>query len=333
MDVVRWGIIGCGDVTEVKSGPALQKAANSQLVAVMRRNGDKAKDYAMRHGVGKWTDDADAIIHDPEVDAVYIATPPDSHAEYTKRVAAAGKPVYVEKPMGRTHAECQEMIEACRQANVPLFVAYYRRRLPTFVYVKELLDAGAIGAVRTVIVNLLQSPRPNDHDAANRPWRIRPEISGGGYFFDLASHELDILDYLLGPIVEAEGIKGNQARLYEAEDIVTGVFRFAPQQGNNSGSGVQGVGVWAFTVDPHERRDSIEIIGDKGRIQFACFALDEPVIVVREGVVEEKRFTMPDHVQQPLIQTIVDELLGRGKCPSTGESGARASWVMEQLVS
>jgi predicted dehydrogenase len=324
MDIVRWGIIGCGDVTEVKSGPALQKIRGSELVAVMRRSGAKAKDYAERHGVGKWTDDADEIIHDPNINAVYIATLPDSHAEYTKRVAAAKKPVYVEKPMARTHAECQEMIDACKEADVPLFVAYYRRRLPQFVYVKGLLDAGEIGAVRAVSIHLLQSPRPGDYNATNLPWRIRPELSGGGYFFDLASHQLDILDYLLGPIVEAKGMAANQAGLYQAEDIVTGTFRFA--------GGAQGVGVWSFATDSHESRDRIEIIGEKGRIQFACFALDEPVTVVREGVMEAKYFTMPTHVQQPLIQTIVDQLRGRGECPSTGESGSRASWVMEQLV-
>ena len=324
MDKVRWGIIGCGDVTEVKSGPGLQKANGSELIAVMRRNGDKAKDYAARHGVAKWTDDADALINDPAVNAVYIATPPDSHADYAQRVAAAGKPVYVEKPMARTYAECQAMLAACQQANVPLFVAYYRRRLPQFVYVKELLDAGAIGAVRAVTLNLFQYPRPGDYDAHNLPWRIQPEVSGGGYFFDLGSHGLDILDYLLGPITTAQGIAGNQAGLYQAEDIVTGTWRFA--------SGVQGVGVWSFATDEHEQRDRIEIVGDKGRIEFACFALDEPVIVARQGKVEEKHFTMPEHVQQPLIQTIVDELLGRGQCPSTGESGARASWVMEQLI-
>ena len=128
MDVVRWGIIGCGNVTEVKSGPAFQKADGSALVAVMRRNGEKAKDYALRHGVPKWTDNADALIHDPDVDAVYIATPPDSHAMYTKRVAEAGKPVYVEKPMGRTYSECCDMLDVCKQMGVPLFVANSRSR-------------------------------------------------------------------------------------------------------------------------------------------------------------------------------------------------------------
>lgn len=323
MDIVRWGIIGCGNVTEVKSGPGFQKARDSALVAVMRRDGAKAKDYATRHGVAKWTDDANELIHDPDVDAVYIATPPDSHAEYTLRVAGAGKPIYVEKPMGRTYAECELMLDACNQAGVPLFVAYYRRCLPQFVYVKQLLDAGAIGAVRLVTIELFQAPQPGD-TAQPTPWRIVPSISGGGYFFDLGSHELDILDYLLGPIVDAQGMAANQAGLYAAEDVVTGTFRFA--------SGVQGVGSWSFTVDEHDQRDTIEIVGDRGRIQFSCFALDNPVVVWRQGAVEEQSFTMPAHVQQPLIQSVVDHLLGRGQCPSTGESGARANWVMDQFV-
>src|SRR5438067_2386074 len=117
---VRWGIIGCGDVTEVKSGPAFQKIENSELIAVMRRTGALAKDYAERHNVPKWYEEADALINDPDVDAVYIATPPKFHKEYTIKAAKAGKPVYVEKPMARNVAECQEMISACETAGVPL---------------------------------------------------------------------------------------------------------------------------------------------------------------------------------------------------------------------
>ena len=124
MRTIRWGIIGCGNVTEVKSGPGFQKAQHSALVAVMRRDGALARDYAERHGVPRWYDDADALIADPDVDAVYVATPPDSHAEYALRVARAGKPVYVEKPMALNHAQCRVMIDACRAAHVPLFVAY-----------------------------------------------------------------------------------------------------------------------------------------------------------------------------------------------------------------
>lgn len=138
MKEIRWGIIGCGDVTEVKSGPAFQRADGSSLVAVMRRSGDLAKDYARRHGVARWYENAEALINDPGVDAIYIATPPAFHKEYTLLSAAAGKPVYVEKPMALNFEECQEMIQACRSARVPLFVAYYRRALARFLKIKRV---------------------------------------------------------------------------------------------------------------------------------------------------------------------------------------------------
>ena len=205
MRTIRWGIIGCGNVTEVKSGPGFQKAANSALVAVMRRNAALAEDYARRHGVPKWYADAQALIADPEVDAVYVATPPASHMEYALACARAGKPVYVEKPMARTLAECEAMIDACRSAGVPLFVAYYRRTLPRFLKIKELVESGAIGDVRLVTVTLHQKPAPDDVDPVKRPWRVLPEIAGGGKFLDLASHTLDFLDYTLGPIVAGQG--------------------------------------------------------------------------------------------------------------------------------
>jgi predicted dehydrogenase len=323
MEHVRWGIIGCGDVTEVKSGPAFNRVPGSRLVMVMRRDTAKAEDYARRHGVPRWTADADALIHDAEVDAVYIATPPDSHADYAVRVAAAGKPVYVEKPMARTYAECQVMVEACRAAGVPLFVAYYRRRLPTFLKAQELLEAGAIGEVRTVTVQLLRPPSAADLAGA-QAWRVRPEVAGGGYFFDLASHQLDILDYLLGPVAWAHGGSANQAGLYPAEDVVVGSFGFE--------NGVLGSGVWCFTAAPDSAREWTEIVGSRGSIGYSCFDLDAPVELRVDGQVEHFRAAPPAHVQEPLIHSVVDELLGRGRCPSTGESGARTNWVLEQLA-
>ena len=191
---VRWGFIGCGAVTEVKSGPAFDKIEGSELVAVMRRDGEKAKDYALRHGVPKWYDDASKLIGDPDVNAIYVATPPASHAEYTIRAAEAGKPVYVEKPMARTYSECLQMIEACEKNGVPLFVAYYRRRLPAHLKVKELVGAGAIGQPRFVTVEFSRPPSEGDLSRDTLPWRALPEIAGGGYFFDLASHQLDYLE-------------------------------------------------------------------------------------------------------------------------------------------
>ncbi len=298
MNAIRWGIIGCGDVTEIKSGPGLQKARGSALVAVMRRNAELAEDYASRHGVPRWYDNARSLIDDPEVDAVYVATPPSSHKHYTLLAAAAGKPVYVEKPMALNHGECQEMIAACRAAGVPLFVAYYRRALPRFVQVKELLDGGAIGAVRFVKIALHQPARPAELDPTSLPWRVQPEIAGGGHFVDLASHTLDWLDYALGPIQAVQGFAGNQAGLYPAEDVVTGSFVFQ--------SGVQGAGVWCFSA--YDAHDSVEIVGERGQISFSTFGADDPVRLVKSDGAREYHIPHPPHVQQPLIQTVVDEL-------------------------
>ncbi|MCC9136732.1 Gfo/Idh/MocA family protein [Pontibacter silvestris] len=322
MQTVRWGIIGCGDVTEVKSGPAFQKVANSQLVAVMRRDAEKARDYAQRHRVSKWYNNAQELIQDPNVDAVYVATPPNSHADYVLQVAAAGKPVYVEKPMALTHAQCQKMIAACQQAQVPLFVAYYRRCLPAFLKVKELIASGTVGEVRFVNIRLYQ-PSKQGLDKENLPWRVRPEVSGGGLFFDLASHQLDFLDYILCPIVSASGQVANQMGLYTAEDIVTGQFRFQ--------TGALGSGVWCFNVAKAQQTDCIEIVGSLGKITFPSFSNAPVVLETAKGL---KKFTLPPpaHVQQPLIQTIVNELTGQGKSPSTGISAARTAWVMDQIA-
>ncbi|MCB8943725.1 MAG: Gfo/Idh/MocA family oxidoreductase [Ardenticatenaceae bacterium] len=314
---VRWGIIGCGDVTEVKSGPALQKADQSALVAVMRRNGKLAEDFARRHSVPRWYDDAAALIHDPQVDAVYIATPPASHKEYTVMSAAAGKPVYVEKPMAHTVAECQAMLVACQQAGVPLYVAYYRRALARFLKIKELVAAQAIGEVRSVTVTLYQPPPAEP----TLNWRVEPEVAGGGYFVDLAAHMLDFLDFVLGPISQVQGFAANHGRFYAAEDIVTGAFVFA--------SGVQGMGTWCFTA--YERRDQTEIVGSRGKITYSTFD-DRPIVLTTAVGTQTFAYNYPPHIQQPLIQQVVHALTGVGECASTGETAVRTTWVMEQML-
>lgn len=324
---ICWGIIGAGDVCEVKSGPALMQVAISSLKAVMRRTPDKAKDFAKRHGVPKWYSNADDLLNDPEIDAIYIATPPDTHEEYTLRAAALGKPVYVEKPMARTYQECLSMVEVCKKANVPLFVAYYRRALPNILKVKELIENGSIGSVRCVHINLQMTIEPEIVGASGAPdnWRVDPEIAGGGYFYDLASHQLDALDYIFGPISEAKGYSVNQSKQYLADDNTVGVFRFK--------NGILGHGLWSFNISKASQIDMTTIIGSKGQISFPFFG-DHHVIIERENKPSEKfEFDISKHIQMPLIQTIVDELQGKGNCPSTGVSGARTNWVMEQIVS
>lgn len=321
MRTIRWGIIGCGDVTEVKSGPGFQQASNSRLVAVMRRNGDLAKDYAQRHGVPRWYAAAEDLIGDPEVDAVYVATPPAFHKQYTLLSAQAGKPVYVEKPMALNFGECQQMIQACQAAGVPLFVAYYRRSLARFLKIKQLLDEGAIGQPRFVNIMLYQPVAKDERTPQALPWRVIPELSGGGRFVDLASHMLDSLDQLLGPIRDVQGFASNQATLYPAEDIVTGTWMFE--------SGVHGVGTWCFTG--FDRCDRTEIIGTAGQLTYSTFDT-QPIILTTSKGRTELAYDYPAHIQQPLIQTIVDELNGVGTCPSTGESAARTSWVMDEML-
>jgi predicted dehydrogenase len=322
MDQVKWGIIGCGDVTEVKSGPAFNKVLNSTLVAVMRRDAEKAADYAKKHEVPTWYDDADALINDPNVNAVYVATPPGSHADYAIRAMQAGKPVYVEKPMALNAAECEAMNRVSRETGVPLFVAFYRRALPYFLKVKELIDQQVIGDIRYVRVEL--NWQPDDREVGAQPnWRISPEISGGGLFHDYAAHQFDFLEYALGPIKTAQGMARNQAGLYPADDIVVANFEFE--------SGVLGVGSWCFTANKEQRIEQTQLIGSKGKITFSFF---ENFIIRVETETGSDDYTIPfpAHVQQPLIELIVKDLRGEGKSPSTGETGARSSAILDSIT-
>ena len=321
MKTIRWGVIGCGDVAEVKSGPGFYKAGNSQLVAVMRRNGALAADFARRHNVPRWHVDADAIIRANDIDAVYIATHTDSHHEYTLRCAAAGKPVYVEKPMALHLRQCIEMVEACEANKVPLWVGYYRRELPRFLAVRDLVAEGAIGAVRMVIVRQFQRALTSA-DLENRAvaWRA-DESLGGGLFFEGVGHTLDILDFILGPIAEVHAFADNQVGVSAAEDVVVANLRFA--------SGVYGSGVWCYSSDTEEEYN--EIIGSRGTVRFST-TRPVPIRVTTAGHVDDIAIGDPPHVHQPLIQSIVDELNGEGRCPSSGESALRTARVLDAMV-
>jgi len=320
---IKWGIIGCGDVCEVKSGPAFYKTEGSSLVAVMRRDAAKAEDFARRHCVARWYSDAGQLIADPDVDAVYIATPPSSHAEHAISAMRAGKPVYVEKPMASSYRECEEMNRVSLETGMSLLVAYYRRNLPYYLKVKEILDSGEIGKVISVYNRFCTSAQPQDSDPQNRPWRTQPEICGAGYFYDMACHTLDMLDFLLGEIVGANGQKNNSAGLYATEDTVTASFRFA--------SGVVGCGEWAYAAPAITNCDEVVITGTNGSIRFATFSF-APILVKTVYTQEKYSFPRPEHIQQPMIEAVVAQLCGRGKSPSDGISAARTNRVMDQIL-
>lgn len=316
---VRWGIIGCGQVTEVKSGPALQKAGHSRLVAVMRRDAALARDYALRHNVPQWYSDAAALISDPEVDAIYIATPPAFHRDYTLAAAAAGKPVYVEKPMSMSYAQSRDMEAACGEAGVPLFVAYYRRALPLFQTIKSLLEAGAVGRVSNVETRLYRSfsQRPG----VEQGWRVDPSVAGGGHFADLGSHMIDLLQFFFGPVLEAEGGVIRWNRGHGTEDAVEAVLLTAEE--------ARIMVDWQF--DASREFDETRLVGESGEMIFSIFG-DGRLRVVRGQEMEESLHPHPEHVQQPLIESVVNELRGAGQCPSTGASASRTDRVLDRLL-
>lgn len=320
---INWGIIGVGDVTEVKSGPAFYKSGSSGLVAVMRRNAEKAEDYARRHNVPKWYTNATDLINDPDVDAVYVATPPDSHASYAIEAMRAGKPVYVEKPMAKNYAECKEMLKVSEETKMPLRVAYYRRSLPAFLKAKELIEEGAIGKPLMVNITLFKHAVEREQKPEEMHWHVFPEIAGAGYFFDLASHQFDFLDFILGEVSEVNGIASNLAGLYPAEDTVAGVWKHK--------SGVVGSGRWCFIIDKDSEEDIIQVIGEDGELSLPCFSPGNLVLKNTKGVTEMK-FKNPQHISQNLVKQYIDELLGIGQCVSTGESAARTSWVLDEIV-
>ena len=317
MKTIKWGIIGCGDVTEVKSGPALQKVEGSSLVAVMRRNAEKASDYAARHSVPRWYSDADALIADEEVNAVYIATPPSSHKEYTIKVARAGKPVFVEKPMALTVAECREMIDACNEAGVPLLVAYYRRKLPRFEKMRTLIQEGAIGEPRAIVVRHFKKAE----GMPDQGWKVDSTVNGGGFFVDMQSHALDWMDHVFGPVQEAVGVCSNQAGLYNAEDTVSMSLRFE--------GGIIASGAFAYAASHEE--ESVTVYGTEGHVSMGFFQAS-PVRVVHGDDVSVYDLPDPAHVHQPLIETVVAHIQGSGTCPSTGETAIRTTHVIEKIL-
>lgn len=318
--IIRWGIIGCGDVTERKSGPAYQKTEGFELKAVMRRDIAMAADYARRHNIDNYGNDADALINDPEIDAVYIATPPDTHKFYALKVAAAGKPCCIEKPMAPTYADCVEITSAFDTRSLPLFVAYYRRSLPRFLKIKQWIEEGRIGTVRNLHWHLTKIPSPVDISGEYN-WRTDAKIAAAGYFEDLASHGLDLFIYFFGDVKEVSGVSLNQQGLYTAKDAVAASWLHE--------SGVTGTGSWNFGA--YERQDQVTIYGSEGTITFAVFD-DVPMLLTNTAGMEEVVIDHPENIQLYHVQNMREHLLGNLVHPSTGHTAAHSNWVLDKII-
>lgn len=323
MKTIKWGMIGVGDVTEIKSGPAFYKTPHSSLLAVTSRRKEKAEDYARRHGVQKVYADVATLLEDPEIDIVYIATPPSTHEMHTLQALGAGKPVYVEKPMAMTLEEATAMNDVAQHAGISLFVAFYRRALPYFKQVKQWIDEGKIGKILTVSVRLVRAPLPSDLQPELHTWRINKDIGGEGYFADMAPHTLDILDYILGAVTTVHGHRANLAGNYTVPDSVSASWQHE--------NGVLGSGVWTFSAATEVAADQIVITGAAGEIRFSTFDFS-PIEWITPSGTQLFDFERPLHIQQALIETIVQELRGEGRCPSTGESALRTTAVIEKIL-
>ena len=324
MKELKWGFIGCGDVAEKKSGPAFSEVAGSAVVAVMSRQEQHARSYAERHGVPRWYTDAQELVNDPEVNAIYIATPPSSHATYAIMAMKAGKPVYVEKPLAVSYEECVRINRVSEQTGVPCFVAYYRRYLPYFQKVKELVDNGVLGKILNVQIRFAAPPRSEDYgDSSRQPWRVQPDIAGGGYFYDMAPHQLDLLQHIFGVITDAHGFCANRGGLYGAEDSVSACFEFE--------NGLPGSGSWCFVAHESASEDRIEIIGDKAILCFSIFDF-QPIRLHTNDGTQELEIPNPPYVQFPIIKSVCEHLQGIGLCDCTSVAATPTNWVMDRIL-
>ncbi len=323
MKKICWGFIGCGEVTEKKSGPAFNLIEGSEVVAVMSRKAEKAKSYAERHGVKRWYTDPQELINDAEVNAVYIATPPSTHATYAIMAMKSGKAVYVEKPMASNYEDCCRINRIAEKTGVPCFVAYYRRYLPYFNKVKELVESGAVGKVVNVQIRFAVPPRDLDYNKTNLPWRVQADIAGGGYFYDLAPHQIDLLQEMFGPIIEAEGMKANRGGLYTTEDSVSACFKFD--------NGLPGSGSWCFVAHESAKEDRIDIVGDKGSLSFSVFTY-QPIILQNENGCQRFEVKNPDYVQLPLIKLVVEHLQNKAICKCDCVSATPVNWVVDRIL-
>lgn len=315
MKIINFGIIGCGDVTEKKSGPAFQKIEGSNLLAVMRRNEEKLIDYANRHNVSRYSTDYLELLIDENIDAIYIATPPKMHHYYTLEAAKYGKAVYVEKPMAMSVAECEEMIQVCKDNKVPLFVAYYRREQDKFKKVKEMIETNEIGEIRSF--NYFYSSKIPTIDP-NRSWLLSKEVAGGGLLYDIGSHMIDTIIYMFGEVKMATGISSNQSGVLNVNDVTSGIIQFK----NNVQGSIQ------LTFNGYENRDELTIIGSKGTLRFSIMSNDN-LSIIKENETYEISFPNMEHVQLPLIKKVVSTLLEKDNYDTSGLYGLRTQEILE----
>lgn len=336
-DCITWGVIGCGDVVETKNGPALYLAEGSKLAGIWNRTRAKAEEWTARHGHGRAYDSLDELLADPAIDIVYVATTPNCHKEHAIAVARARKHCYLEKPLALSYEDAEEIRAAFEEAHTRCFTAHYRRGMPRYRELARLLAEGTIGTVRGVQVIRTQRQTaeellPEDQ----KPWRVRPEVSGGSHFFEGDAHMLDLIDFLAGPLTDFKLEVTNETHCYPGEDAVS--------LSGITDKRIMVSGTWCYAT--YKAIDRFLIYGDAGSVEFSYYdnaaalhfeALADANAIAHEGVmggVREEAELKAWDVSVPVqsypglgqVQDIVDELRGvpAAACRSTLDSAMRS---------
>lgn len=315
MDVIRWGIVGCGNVAEYKSGPPLYQTPGSELIAVMRRDAAKAADFAQRHGAKRWYTDAEALIADEDVNAIYIASPRNQHAAHVEMAAKAGRIVLCEKPLGISTAEAQACVDVCRANHVPLAVAYYRRAWPIVQKMRELLNDGAIGQIVSARIHLA------DYFAGDpdRPWLTSKAASGGGALANAGSHWIDLVRYLLGEVISVSAQCSSHVSGFETEDTIV-------VQMEMMSHALVSVSI---TLQSPINANELEISGTAGRLRATSLA-DGQLLVDRVGE-ETQVLTLARsrYAHAEFIAALIDRLRLDQPSPIPGEEAVAVWRIME----
>lgn len=318
MKQLGWGLIGCGDIARKRVAPALRDLESCDFVAVSRERAELAESFAREFGARKhyaaWQD----LLNDTEVQAVYIATPVDLHAEQTVRAAEAGKHVLCEKPMAMNVAECNRMIAAARACNIKLGIAYYRHFYPSIQRARQIIQSGEIGVPVLAQINAFESFNPApDHP---RSWLLRKNRSGGGPMFDFGCHRIEVLTNLLGCITQVKGLTANVVFDREVEDTATALFQF-----ENGGCAVLSV-----THAVSEPQDTLDVFGSLGSVHIPI--LNEGVMRVINSEGARNEIHAPEkNLHAPVIADFVEAVVNNREPAVNAEMGRMVGMVEEMI--
>jgi predicted dehydrogenase len=318
MGILKWGLIGCGDIAQKRVAPALRDLRNCELVAVARSRADLAESFANEFGARKWYPTSQALLADEEVDALYIATPVHLHAAQTIAAAEAGKHVLCEKPMAMNVDECDEMIAACRANNVKLGIAYYRHFYPVIERIKNVIRSGEIGNPVLVQINAFEwfNPEPDDP----RYWFVKRELAGGGPMFDFGCHRIEALLNIFGPVEQVTSMLSNVVFNREVEDTATALLQF------ESGT----CGVLTVTHAASEPRDSLDVFGTRGSTRVSV--LNGGELKLKSGDGERVESHPPaSNLHRPLIEDFVEAVLTDREPKVNGETGRTVARIEEEI--